>query len=184
VKSVRYRFIKEFGKFELAEDKIHDTYVLVLEAIRKGNVTDPERFIGYIQTIARRKIIHGIRSIRADRRAPNLSECEQIVTSESAFESRLKKEQSHIIGQAVIRLRPLERELYQRLGQMQDEETICREMKLTSTQFRLAKSRGKQRLVRYVRELLGQESKPLPLVPKRLAATQILPATASVNPRD
>src|ERR1700694_2802708 len=54
-KGIRYFLLRSLGPEEL-EDKVHDCFVIVAEAIRNGELRDPARLMGYVRTIVKRQI--------------------------------------------------------------------------------------------------------------------------------
>lgn len=61
-KGVRYFLLRRLGRDEL-EDRVHDVFIVVAEAIRKGDLRDPARLIGYIRTVVRRTIAGSFRAV-------------------------------------------------------------------------------------------------------------------------
>ena len=65
-------------------------------------------------------------------------------------------ERVEVMRQSLKQLRPKEQEvLYRFYLDSQTPEVICREMKLNETQFRLLKSRSKQKLEEYTSKYLN-----------------------------
>src|SRR5258706_8363939 len=54
-KGIRFYLCRQLGAQEL-EDKIHDTFLLVVQAIRRGELREPDRLMGFVRTIVRRKV--------------------------------------------------------------------------------------------------------------------------------
>jgi RNA polymerase sigma-70 factor (ECF subfamily) len=164
VRCVRFRLMGALGHHDLGDDRTHDTYIDVLDAIRSGRLREPERLMGFIQTIARRKIVAFIRSASRARMTIDMKECAPLKSADSPFETHVLNEHRQVLAEAMMQLRPLERELLRRFYVMeQDEPTIRRAMGLSATQFRLAKSRGKLKMVSIARELLESRPKDFPL---------------------
>ena len=53
-KGIRYHLCRHLGLQEL-DDKVHDTFVVVVQAIRKGELREPERLMGFVRTVVRRQ---------------------------------------------------------------------------------------------------------------------------------
>ncbi len=144
---IRFYLCRQLGKQEL-DDKLHDTFVLVVQAIRKGELREPERLMGFVRTIVRRMVAaHIDRAIHLRRDQIDVDSGIRIVDPASnpedvvIFEQRLK-----IIQQVLGELGDRDREILTRFYlREQSQAQICSEMDLSETQFRLLKSRAKAR---------------------------------------
>jgi len=129
----------------LVEDGLHDIVVTVLEAIQVGALREPERLMGFVRTVTQRQVAAHIRSNMARRRrlTPlNLMElaCSSDHSPEAAF---VQRERTDSLRRVLRRLRARDREILIRFYyHEQDANQICEEMNLTTTQFRLFKSRA------------------------------------------
>ncbi len=54
-RGIRYYLCRQLGPQEL-EDKVHDTFLIVVHAIRKGDLREPERLMGFVRTVVRRQV--------------------------------------------------------------------------------------------------------------------------------
>src|SRR5262245_40137413 len=54
-RGVRYFLCRQLGPGEL-DDKVHDIFVIVVQAIKRGELRDPERLMGFVRTIVRRQV--------------------------------------------------------------------------------------------------------------------------------
>ncbi len=54
-KGVRFYLCRQLGLQDL-DDRVHDTFVLVVQAIRRGELREPERLMGFVRTIVRRQV--------------------------------------------------------------------------------------------------------------------------------
>src|SRR5579885_3166761 len=54
-KGIRFYLCRQLGPQEL-DDKVHDTFVVVVQAIRRGELREPQRLMGFIRTIVRRQV--------------------------------------------------------------------------------------------------------------------------------
>jgi RNA polymerase sigma-70 factor, ECF subfamily len=50
------------------EDRLHEILVIVLEAIRRGELREPGRLMGFVRTVTRRRVVAHIRSASFQRR--------------------------------------------------------------------------------------------------------------------
>jgi RNA polymerase sigma factor (sigma-70 family) len=146
-RGIRFYFYRQLGPQEL-EDKLHDTFLIVVQAIQKGDLREPERLMGFVRTVVRRQVAAHIDTVVHNRRE-HLS-----LEPGTPLRDRSRTPEESIIGQEKIELmvktlRGLsarDREVLTRFYlQEQSQEQICRDMNLTDTQFRLLKSRAKAR---------------------------------------
>jgi RNA polymerase sigma-70 factor, ECF subfamily len=54
-RGIRYYLCRQLGAQEL-EDKVHDTFLIVVHAIQRGDLREPERLMGFVRTIVRRQV--------------------------------------------------------------------------------------------------------------------------------
>ena len=54
-KGIRYFFLRNLGADEL-DNRVHDCFVIVTQAIRNGELRDPARLMGYVRTVVKRQI--------------------------------------------------------------------------------------------------------------------------------
>src|SRR5712664_2321501 len=54
-RGVRFYLCRQLGPQDL-DDKVHDTFVIVVQAITKGELREPERLMGFVRTVVRRQI--------------------------------------------------------------------------------------------------------------------------------
>lgn len=133
------------------EDRMHDAFLVVVQAIRDGKLREPAALPSYILGIARLTLCSKI-GVRARHERLNgslrhwITSRQGRVTPEQAL---AEKERMQIMRDLLGSLNDKERQILTRFYlHEQSKEQICREMDLTDTQFRLAKSRAKQRLGR------------------------------------
>ena len=161
-KGVRFFLCRQLGPQDM-DDKVHDTFLIVVRAIRRGDLREPERLMGFVRTVARRQVAASI-----DRAAQRRRQVEEIDDKlpvsdtrpgpEERFASRQKVE---IMKEALREISERDREILIRFYlREQKQEEICREMDLTETQFRLLKSRAKARLGEIGRKMVGRHALP------------------------
>jgi len=146
-RGIRYYLCRQLGPEEL-EDRVHDSFLTVVHAIRKGELREPERLMGFVRTIVRRQVATYIDQAVHKRRdqieiEPNVT----VVDSKEDPEEQAIARQKVELMKAVLRtLSPRDREILERFYLKEEpQEQICREMDLSETQFRLLKSRAKAR---------------------------------------
>lgn len=144
-RGIRYYLCRQLGPQEL-EDKVHDTFLIVVNAIRKGDLREPERLMGFVRTVVRRQVAAYIdNAVHARREQADLE------TGVMVADRKHNPEQEAIVRQKTELMRTVLESLSQRdrdilvrfYLQEQSQEQICEEMSLTETQFRLLKSRAK-----------------------------------------
>ena len=144
---IRFYLCRQLGPQEL-DDKVHDTFVVVVQAIRRGELREPERLMGFVRTIVRRQVAAHIDRVVHDRR-----EQAEIDSSVRVPDPRGNPEEAAIFHQRISLIQRVLAELSQRDREIltrfyideQSQERICSDMGLTETQFRLLKSRAKAR---------------------------------------
>lgn len=147
-KGVRYFLLRNLGPDEL-EDKVHDCFLIVAQAIQNGELRDPARLMGYVRTIVKRQIAASIEA--AVTRRKYHVDFEDSLFSLSDWredpERSLETRQRLDIARRVLKgISKRDREILERFYvKEQPYELICEEMNLTYTQFRLLKSRAKAR---------------------------------------
>src|SRR4051794_30553219 len=66
-RGIRYLLLRSLGVEDL-DDRVHDCFLIVTEAIRSGELRDPARLMGYVRTVVRRHIAASIDEAVARRR--------------------------------------------------------------------------------------------------------------------
>ncbi len=146
-RGIRYYLCRQLGPQEL-DDKVHDTFLVVVQAIQRGELREPERLMGFVRTVVRRQVagyieemVHARRDFQNLEGLPPVADDRQ--TPEELAMARQRTEIMEVVLRSVSRR---DREILTRFYLLgQSPEQICREMKLTETQFRLLKSRAKAR---------------------------------------
>ena len=146
-KGVRYFLWRQLGAQDL-DDKVHDILLIVIQSIRRGDLREPERLMGYVRTVLRRQVAAYIEEAMHMRRnqveiVPELNLADRRVSPEH----RVVEQETHEVAMRVLRSLPArDREVLVRFYlEEQAPERICKELGLTETQFRLIKSRAKAR---------------------------------------
>jgi len=146
-KGIRYYLCRQLGAQEL-DDKVHDTFLIVVQAIQRGDVREPERLMGFIRTVVRRQVAAYI-----DQMVHNRREELDLELGTRIADRRRNPEQHMVVRQnaaimknVLLQLPDRDREILIRFYLREEpQEQICQEMDLTETQFRLFKSRAKAR---------------------------------------
>jgi len=147
-KGIRFFLLRNLGVDEL-DDRVHDCFVIVTQAIQKGELRDPARLMGYVRTVVKRQIAATIDAAVTKRRT-------QVDYEDTLFRlsdwkddperSLLMRQRADIARRVMNGVSRRDREILHRFYvQEQTQEQICQEMGLTYNQFRLLKSRAKAR---------------------------------------
>jgi RNA polymerase sigma-70 factor (ECF subfamily) len=146
-RGVRYYLSRQLGAQEI-DDKVHDTFLVVLGAIQRGELREPERLMGYVRTVVRRLVATHIDRLVEERRERTDVEDGFVLADERMDPERdtLRRQRVEIMEQVLHTISRRDREILTRFYLYeQSQEQICQEMGLNDTQFRLLKSRAKQR---------------------------------------
>ncbi|MGP8245681.1 MAG: RNA polymerase sigma factor [Bryobacteraceae bacterium] len=157
-RGIRFYLCRQLGSQDL-DDKVHDVFLIITQAIQKGELRQPERLMGYVRTIVRRQVaIHIDAAVQARRNQASL-EVGSVVRDRQPDPERIAIErQSLELAMRILNSIPeRDREVLVRFYlREQSQEQICQELKLSSTQFRLIKSRAKARFGKLGRASLTQ----------------------------
>jgi RNA polymerase sigma-70 factor (ECF subfamily) len=146
-KGIRFYLCRQLGPQEL-DDKVHDTFVVVVQAIRRGELRDPQRLMGFVRTIVRRQVAaHIDRVVHIRREQIDMDSTIRIADPHrNPEEKAIFRQRADLINRVLQELSERDREILTRFYlREQDQDQICTEMELTETQFRLLKSRAKAR---------------------------------------
>src|SRR5580698_7101207 len=145
---IRYFLLRNLGPDDL-DDKVHDCFIIVTQAIQNGDLREPERLMGYVRTVVKRQIAASIdlavqgRRTRADFENSMFSVCDWRDNPERSVIARQRAEIARKVLDGVSRR---DREILNRFYVLeQSQERICADMGLSYNQFRLLKSRAKAR---------------------------------------
>lgn len=146
-KGIRYYFCRQLGAQEL-DDRVHDTFLIVVQAIQRGDVREPARLMGFIRTVVRRQVAAYIDQMVHNRREElDLEQGTRIADGRRNPEQNVVvRQNAAIVKNALEQLPERDREILIRFYLLEEpQEQICQAMELTETQFRLFKSRAKAR---------------------------------------
>jgi RNA polymerase sigma factor (sigma-70 family) len=143
------------------DDRVHDVFLIVAGAIRRGELQHPERLMGFVRTVLYRQLNLEIGEVIERRnRSSDQAETAHLEAAE------LTPEQEAIAGQKVTLMKEELREMSGRDFEVlsrfylreQPPEQICAEMGLTQVQFQLLKSRAKARLADRMRRKMTRNA--------------------------
>lgn len=157
-KGIRYFLLRNLGPEDI-DDKVHDCFLIVTQAIRNGELREPDRLMGYVRTVVKRQIAGSIDSAVQQRR--NRVEFDDTLFSVSDWRANpessvMARQRAEIARKVLNGVSRRDREILNRFYVMeQPQEQICSEMGLTYNQFRLLKSRAKARFGELGKRLAG-----------------------------
>jgi RNA polymerase sigma-70 factor (ECF subfamily) len=159
-RGIRFYLCRQLGSQEL-DDKVHDTFVVVVQAIQRGEIREPQRLMGFVRTIVRRQVAAHI-----DRVVHSRKELVELDSTTRMADPRENPEENAIFQQRVELIQRVLGELSVRDNEIltrfylreQSQDQICSEMALTETQFRLLKSRAKARFGELGKKKLSQKT--------------------------
>jgi RNA polymerase sigma-70 factor (ECF subfamily) len=146
-KGMRYYLCRQLGPQDL-DDRVHDSFLIVVQAIRRGDLREPERLMGFARTIVRRQIAgHIDNAVQVRRQQVDLDTSAPLPDAGKSPEAAAMSNEEEALAVSVLKgISRRDREILTRFYlEEQSQEMICRDMRLTETQFRLLKSRAKAR---------------------------------------
>ncbi|MGA2212554.1 MAG: sigma-70 family RNA polymerase sigma factor [Bryobacteraceae bacterium] len=146
-RGIRFYLCRQLGMQEL-DDKVHDTFLIVVQAIRRGDLREPDRLMGFVRTVVRRRVAAHIDQLVHSRRDEmHLDVSVRVADRRRDPEQNMAYQQKNGFMRDILRqLSDRDREILTRFYLHEEtQKEICTEMGLTETQFRLLKSRAKAR---------------------------------------
>jgi len=146
-RGIKYQICRQLGPQDL-EDKVHDCFLIVVQAIRRGELREPDRLMGFVRTVVRRQIAAYIDTVIQNRRQMTDLETGRVIADfgrdpENCILDREEEELAYGVLKGISRR---DREILIRFYLREEpQHVICEKMNLTETQFRLLKSRAKAR---------------------------------------
>jgi RNA polymerase sigma factor (sigma-70 family) len=145
---------------DLIGDMSHDIFLALVRCIEKGAIRDPRCLYGIIRTIAVRLVAEYRKS-----KCTSASSVDATLLEASVPDNRQnqeveiqKKQRLEIAFEVLASLSARDKEILRRFYLLeQSQEQICQEMGLTSTQFRLLKSRAKARFSELARRRMQRK---------------------------
>jgi RNA polymerase sigma-70 factor (ECF subfamily) len=160
VKGVRFFLWRQLGPQDL-DDKVHDVFLIITQSIQRGDLREPDRLMGYVRTVVRRQVAAYIDiAVQARRNQQPIDPAMTLSDHEPDPERQVIEQQNQEVAMRMLNVLPKrDREVLVRFYlQEQTAEEICRDLKLTETQFRLIKSRAKARYGELGRRRLSRRS--------------------------
>jgi RNA polymerase sigma-70 factor (ECF subfamily) len=143
----RFHLLRNLGVQEM-DDKVHDTFLIVVRAIRRGKLREPERLMGFVRTVVRRQVAEHInRTVQRRRDDVHRDVVVRVADmGRNPEQNQAHRQEVEFMGQVLRELSNREREILTRYYLLEEtKEQIRAGMGLTETQFRLLKTRAKNR---------------------------------------
>jgi RNA polymerase sigma-70 factor (ECF subfamily) len=150
---------RRLGGSEDVEDLVHDLFVIVIDTIRRGELREPERLMGFVGTVLSRQLNAEIgRLMRTRQRETDLDDRAILSASDPTPEQAAITQQNiALMKQLLGKLKTRDLDILTRYYLHEEpEEQIRREMALTANQFNLVKSRAKARFANLVHRRLAR----------------------------
>lgn len=162
-RGIRYYLCRQLGPQDL-DDRVHDCFLVVVQAIQKGDLREPERLMGFVRTIVRRQIAGFIEGMVENRKKQMDIEFGSIIPDETLNpeNTAISKQHGEIAARILRTISSRDRDILTRFYLLeQSQEQICEEMNLSTTQFRLMKSRAKAKFGELGKRRLQQKQAKL-----------------------
>jgi len=146
-RGVRFFMYRQLGPQDI-DDRVHDAFLIVVQAIQRGELRDPARLMGFVRTIVRRQVATRIDHLVQTRREQVPLEQGPVIADRTGTpeDQAMGGQRMELMLKVLRGMSARDRDILTRFYlQEQTQEQICREMKLTDTQYRLLKSRAKAR---------------------------------------
>jgi len=144
---------------EDVEDRVHDVFVIVIDTIRRGELHEPERLMGFVSTVLHRQLNAEIgRIVHTRKTATDLDDGAILPASEPTPEqAAITRQNIALMRQLLGKLSARDLEILTRYYlHEQPGEQIRGEMALTAAQFNLVKSRATARFANLVHRRLAK----------------------------
>jgi len=156
---IRHYLRRQLGVQEL-DDKVHDSFLIVVQAIQRGELRDPQRLMGFVRTVVRRRVAAHIRlAIQQRDDCVVLGDGAEMPTrARNPEDAALQQQRAQIVGNILSEMSTCDHETLVRFYINEEPQgEICRAMGLSTTQFRLIKSRAKARFGELGRRRLASQ---------------------------
>jgi len=117
-RGIRFHLCRRLGPQEL-DDKVHDTFLIVVQAIQRGELREPDRLMGFVRTIVRRQIAAYIDELIQNRKESAGEDVDERIPDSRrnpeqniAFRQKNRAHEEHPAGSGGSRSRDLDPFLY------------------------------------------------------------------------
>lgn len=151
---------REVSNTASVEDLYQETFCIVLEKIRRGDVREPEKLSGFVLGVARNLIIDHFRRATRLANEASVDAAEPLPNpAPDQFEELLLKEKSDLIWQ-IFKAMPNKRDIQVLLRfyiAEEDKERICADLGLTKRYFNVVLDRARERFRELYEQALGDK---------------------------
>jgi RNA polymerase sigma-70 factor (ECF subfamily) len=158
-RGVKFYMYRQLGPQDL-DDRLHDAFLVVVQAIQRGDLRDPDRLMGFVRTIVRRQVATRIDEIVQTRKEQVAIDHGPVLAdhTHTPEQQAMSQQQVQLMAKILRGMSERDREILTRFYiREQSQEQICDEMNLTETQYRLLKSRAKARFGEMGRRILARD---------------------------
>ena len=142
-------------------DSTHNVFMSLLTSIRRNQIQDPRRLMGFVRTVLDRAALQRVRhTIDRRRREQDIRELRDHKDPAAGADlAHYRREQVELVKLALEQMCSRDREILRRFYFLHETPAqICEEMGLTETQYRLFKSNAKTRLAKLTRKVMQKRS--------------------------
>lgn len=138
----------------LAEDIAQDTWIIVLEKIRNGDVREPKQLAAFIRQVGKNQLIMRYRKNEKDKYNEQVDDDKSHSTLPTPEQNIVNKQLNQSIGKLFEELRqPRDRDLLKRFYITADtKEDLCHEYGLTGAHFDRVLHRARERFKKLWKE--------------------------------
>jgi DNA-directed RNA polymerase specialized sigma24 family protein len=159
------------------DDQVRDVLMIVLRAIRVGDICEPAQLTHYVYATVKQQIAKFDCDARSHLHRTEID----VVGPSNAF---LGAQGQAIAMQVLESLPKLHREVLSRFYLHEESpEDICRSLKLTETAFSLIMSRARARLTELEKCRIAVPRRPEPSIPTKVAPSSAIRETTTQNIR-
>jgi RNA polymerase sigma-70 factor, ECF subfamily len=153
---------RETGSASVADDLYQETFRIVIEKIRRGDVREPEKLSGFVCGVAKNLVIDHFRRAARQEGVREVEEAAFLPdTAPDQLETLLRKEQADIVRQVLKEMRN-ERDiqiLFRFYLAEDKKERICADLGLTSLHFNRVLHRARERYLELYNRLMTDKSR-------------------------
>jgi RNA polymerase sigma-70 factor, ECF subfamily len=151
---------REVSDTAVVEDLYQETFRIVLEKIRRGDVRDPERLAGFVRSVAKNLVIDYFRRAVHQVKVTEVEEAAPIFRAgPDQLEELLRKETADLVRQ-ILEEMSNERDvqvLFRFYLAEDDKEKICADLGLTGPHFNVVLKRARDRFRALYQRALGDK---------------------------
>jgi RNA polymerase sigma-70 factor (ECF subfamily) len=158
-RGISFLIHREVGDYAAAEDLCQETFRIALEKLKRGEVREPEKLLGFICHLAHNLVIAHFRQVSRRANQDGLEAAKDLPDpAPSQIEQLLQKERDEIVRQVVRELKsPRDRQVLFRFYLAEDDkERIGADLGLTVPQLNLVLFRARQRCKELYEKLVSQ----------------------------